>query len=134
MPRKNGYSTSFVNQSDNPRASENKGTYELGDVMDLVESGHEVLTDMYEDTFSENTRMILDPIIDAIPVIGAGRDMMDEYVERKDYLEKTGISYDDVVDKQDWNRGISRNIESISGHYSRFAPRGSKSIQDVYSR
>lgn len=146
VPRKTSSST--ITESDNARYQATAGSFgsrDIGDMGDVastliegvgntVESVHRTLTDLYEDNLSEEARQILDPIIDSIPIIGDGRDMMDEYVERKEYLEKTGLSYDDVYDKQNFNAGISSNISQVGRSLRAFASRGKGDIQDVYSQ
>lgn len=145
MPRKTSSSTITESNNDRYQATAGSGSRDIGDMGDVastliegvgntVESAHRTLTDLYEDNLSEEARQVLDPIIDSIPIIGDGRDMMDEYVERKEYLEKTGLSYDDVYDKQNFNSGISSNISQVGRSLRAIASRGKGDIQDVYSQ
>lgn len=90
--------------------------------------------DVYEDTFSEETRMILDPLIEIIPFVSDLNEAGNQIAQNEKYLEEHGLSYDDVVDKSDFNSGLSRQLESIYNDFTAKAPRGVRKLNDIYSR
>lgn len=106
----------------------------VGNVTDTVRDIGQWTQDVYEDTLSEETRMVLDPLIDVLPFVSDLNEAGETIARNEKYLEEHGLSYDDVVDKSDFNSGVSRQLESIYNDFTAKAPRGVRKLNDIYSR
>ena len=106
----------------------------VGSVTDTVRDLGQWSQNVYEDTLSEETRMVLDPLIDVLPIIPELNDAGHQISQNEKYLEEHGLSYDDVVDKSDFNSGVSRQLESVYNDFTAKAPRGVRKLNDIYSR
>lgn len=111
------------------------GTQNIEDVgvADLVENGSNQIDDVYKGMFSEEDRIFLDALMDNTPILGEIRNVNEQIRKTNDFLENTGISYDDIAYKTAWNSGLSGSLEHLYQGVVGRASRGSKNVHNVYS-
>lgn len=133
--------TAFLKALYGPAYDDVKDDLSAFDISEMVDSGARAVRDLgqwsqdvYEENVSEETRMILDPLIEALPIIPDMNEAGNQIAQNEKYLEEHGLSYDDVVDKSDFNSGLSRELESIYNDFTAKAPRGVRKLNDIYSR